>query len=48
MSNFILIVDFEQANVCLVYIEKANFFEGKIGYIMRYVLFQVWTKFIKK
>ena len=39
MSNFVLILDFEQANVCLVHIEKANFFEGKIGHIMRYALF---------
>ena len=40
ISNFVLIVDFEQANVCLV-IEKANIFEDKIWHIMRYVLFQV-------
>ena len=39
ISNFVLIVDFEQANVCLVHIEKANIFEDKIGHIMRYVLF---------
>ena len=39
ISNFFLIVDFEQANVCSVHIEKANIFEDKIGYIMRYVLF---------
>ena len=36
--NFILFVDFEQAKVCLVYIEKANIFENKIEHIMRYVL----------
>ena len=41
ISNFVLIVDFEQANVCLVHIEKANIFEDKIGHIMRYVLFHV-------
>ena len=38
ISNVVLIVDFEQANVCLVHIEKANIFEDKIGYIMRYAL----------
>ena len=37
--TFVLIVDFEQANVYLVHIEKANIFEDKIGHIMRYVLF---------
>ena len=37
ISNFVLIVDFEQANVCLVHIEKANTLEDKIGRIMRYV-----------
>ena len=37
--NFVLFVDSEQANVCLVHIEKANIFEDKIGHIMRYVLF---------
>ena len=31
--------DFEQVNICLVHIEKANIFEGKVGHIMRYVLF---------
>ena len=36
-SNFVLIIGFEQANGCLVYIENAITFEGKIGYIMRYV-----------
>ena len=34
ISNFILIVKFEQANVCRVHIEKTNTFEDKIGYIM--------------
>ena len=38
ISNFLLIVDFEQANVCWVHIEKINTFEDKIGYIMRYVV----------
>ena len=39
ISNFVLIVHFEQANVCFVRIEKVNIFEDKIGYVMRYVLF---------
>ena len=38
ISNFVLIVDLEQANVCWVHIEKTNTFEDKIGYIMRYVV----------
>ena len=49
ISSFVLIVEFEQANVCWVHIEKTNTFEDKIGYIMRYVaVFSVWTKFINK
>ena len=36
ISNFVLIVDFEQVNVCWVHIEKTNTFEDKIGYNMRY------------
>ena len=36
--NFVLIVNFEQASIWWVYIEKANAFEDKIAYIMRYVL----------
>ena len=48
-SNFVLIIDFGQANVCLVHIEKEITFEDKVKYIMRYVVvFQVWTKFIEK
>ena len=39
ISNFVLIVDFEQVNVCLVHIEKANIFEDKIVHIMSCVLF---------
>ena len=39
ISNFVLIVEFEQANVSWVYIENTNTFEGKIGYIMSYVVF---------
>ena len=31
-ADFVLMVDFEQANVCLVHIEKVNIFE--IGHIM--------------
>ena len=27
ISNFVLIIDFEQANVCYVHIEKINNFE---------------------
>ena len=38
ISNFVLIIDFEQANVCLVHIEKSDTFEDKIGHIMRYVV----------
>ena len=34
----VLIVDFEQGNVCWVYIEKKNTLEDKIAYIMRYVV----------
>ena len=34
ISSFVLIIEFEQANVCWVHIEKTNTFEGKIGYIM--------------
>ena len=32
ISNFLLIIDFEQANTFLVHIEKTNIFEGKIRY----------------
>ena len=37
ISSFALIIEFEQANVCWVHIEKKNTFEDKIVYIMRYV-----------
>ena len=37
ISNFVLFIDFEQVNVCLVNIEKAINFEDKIRYIMRYI-----------
>ena len=39
ISNFLLIIDFEQPKVCWVYyIEKINTFEGKIRYIRRYAV----------
>ena len=38
ISSFVLIIDFEQANVCCVNIEKINTFEDKIRYIMRSVV----------
>ena len=38
ISNFLLIIDFEQAKVCWVHIEKINTFEDKIRYIIRYVV----------
>ena len=31
ISNFVLIIEFEQGNVCLVHIEKAITFEDKSG-----------------
>ena len=31
ISNFALIVDFEQANACLVHIEKAKFLKTRSG-----------------
>ena len=39
MSNFVLIVDFEQENFFLAHIEKSSFFEDTIGHIMRSVSF---------
>ena len=41
--SFVLIVEFEQANVFWVHIEKANTFEDKIGYIMRYVAVSMFS-----
>ena len=38
ISNLVLIVDFEQANVQWVHIEKTNTFKDKIGYIVCYVV----------
>ena len=40
---FALIVEFEQANVFWVHIEKANTFEDKIGYTMRYVVVSMFS-----
>ena len=37
ISNFLLIIDFEQATVCWVHIENINTFEKKIRCNMRYV-----------
>ena len=37
VSNFVLIVHFEQANICWVHFEKTNPFEDKIEYILSYV-----------
>ena len=50
ISNFPLIIDFEQAKVCWVYIEKVDTFEDKISmYIMYYVVVSyVWLKFNSK
>ena len=39
ISNSVLIIDFEQANLCSVHIEKKNIFDDKIGHIISYVLF---------
>ena len=38
ISNFPLIIDFEQANVYWCNIEKINTFKDKIWYSMRYVV----------
>ena len=35
VSSFVLIIDFEQANVCCVNVKKINTTEDKIRYIMR-------------
>ena len=34
ISNFLLIIDFEQAKICCVHVKKINTFEDKIRYIM--------------
>ena len=38
ISNFLLIIDFEQAKAYWVHIEKINTFENKVRYIMRYAV----------
>ena len=49
ISNFFLLIDFEQTKVCWVHIEKIKTFENKIRYIMRYVIvIQVWPNLINK
>ena len=49
ISSFVLIVEFEQENVCWIHIEMTNTFGDKIGHITRYVaVFSVWTKFSNK
>ena len=49
ISNVLLTIDFEQANIFWIHIEKINTFEDKIMYIMSYVVvIYVWPKFINK
>ena len=49
VSQILLIADFEQENVCWVHTENKSSSEEEIRYIMRYfVIFSVWTKFIRK
>ena len=38
ISNILVIIKFEKANVFWVHIEKINTFEDKIRYIMRYAV----------
>ena len=38
ISDFVLIVSFEQANFYWIYFEKTSTFDGKMEYIMRYVV----------
>ena len=48
ISNFLLTIDFKQANVFWVHIEKIKTFEDKIRYIMRYVaVINVWQNLLK-
>ena len=42
ISHFVLIVDFEQVNVCWVHMEETNTFEDQIRYIMRYAVEQFY------
>ena len=37
ISSFVLIVEFEQENVCWIHMERTNTFRHKIEYITRYV-----------
>ena len=37
ISNFVLIVEFEQENFCWIHIEMTNTFGDKTEYITRYV-----------
>ena len=49
ISNFLIISNFEQANIFWVHYWKDKHFEEKIRYIMRYVVvIYVWPKFINK
>ena len=38
ISNFLLIINFEQTKVCWVHLKRTNTFVNKISYIMRYVV----------
>ena len=38
ISDFVLIVSFEQANFYWIHFEKTSTFDDKIEYIMRYVV----------
>ena len=38
ISNFLLIIDFAQANICWINVEKINTVGDKIWYTMRYVV----------
>ena len=46
MFEHVVVVDFEQANVCRVHIKKLNTFGDKFGYILRYCCSTL--KFINK
>ena len=38
ISNYLLFIDFKQANVSLGNFERINTFENKVWYIMRYIV----------
>ena len=38
ISAFALIIDSEQENLCWVFLKNTKAFEGKIGYIMHYIV----------